>query len=279
MLKMLQAISSLIKDAIEIVEKARGYFDEKSKRQLAQSLHLVYIRLNDCLTIGEEIVSVLERFAQNPRQLLRSRKYEIWVEGVLLQRLLDRQVQNLDALGEALRDYSEIMKALDAELFVRLQQFVAFKGVGLHWVATLLEQGQIPFDALGLDDITHLARLSSFMLAKEGDTSTESNPIDEAVTNFLPWYDEVSVLSRRIDEGSLELKAVFNHEADSFDGAVKMEQLERLRAFLARNELRHHLEQGKAELRAIKAFIETTFSVRELMLDVGSEQLKQKPRW
>lgn len=279
MSESISAITSIIKDVIEIGGKIKGHFDAKKKRRLAQTLHLVYIRLNDSIATGEQIIDVLERFVLDPGQLCYSGKYEVSVDGIFLKGLVNRQVQNIKALYDSLGDYSEIIRALDAELYVLLEQFVAFKGVGLNWLAVHLSRGMIPFDTLDLDDVKHLAHFSSYMLDTEKEADKDIDPIKGAIENFLPWYNEVAIISRRLEDSSFEIDTLFNHEEQDFDKAVKVDQLNRLSDFLRRNDLRHHLDEAKKNMRVIKEFIETNFSTVDLMLDVGSEQLKKKPGW
>jgi len=61
----------------------------------------------------------------------------------------------------------KIVKVLDADLYLRLGQFVAYKGVGVFWIALLLERGKIPFDSLDIDDVKQLTKLSGFMLISD----------------------------------------------------------------------------------------------------------------
>jgi hypothetical protein len=63
---------------------------------------------------------------------------------------------------------------------------------------------------------------------------------------------------------------------EALDSPVNTEQMQRLNDFLARNDLQHHLTEAKENLQKIKTFIETNFSVVELMIDEGSDQLKKK---
>lgn len=279
MLKSIKAITSVVRDSMEIGGRIKSHFDERKKRKLAQTLHLVYLRLNDCIATGEQIIDVLDRFVRDPSQIGRSRKYFVCVDGPYLEKLLRKQEQHLESLGDSLDDYSEIIRALDAELYIELRQFVAFKGVGVGWLAVLLSRGMIPFDALDLDDVKRLAEFSDFMKASEQDVNRDIDPLEDAVVNFLPWYSEVGVISRRLDANSFEIDALFDHDEEDFDKAVDVAQLERLSDFLRRNDLREHLLESKENMKAIKEFLENNFSTVELMLDVGSEQLKKKTEW
>lgn len=282
MLKSLKTITSLILDTFTIGEKIKGHQDAKKKRHLAQTLHLVYIRLNDCITTGEQIIDVLEKYVSDPRQLSYGGTYELFVNGVHFDGLLSKQVENLMSLDDSLRDYSDIIRVLDADRYKRIQQFVAGKGVGVDWLAYHLSSKTIPFDSLDMEDVEHLAQFSDYMLAPKNDLSPKGQSFDEivdAVDAFLPWYNEVSDISRRIDKHSFELDKMFDHSTTDFDAAVDPSKLEALRTLLKQNDLRKHLDDARADMKAIKEFIETSFSTVDLMIDVGSEQLKKKSFW
>jgi hypothetical protein len=222
---------------------------------------------------------VLQSFAKDPGQFSFSGKHEIQGDGIYLESLLNRQSENLDALADCLHDYSEIIRVLEAGLYVDLQQFIAFKGVGVDWIAILLKRGNIPFDSLDLEDLEQLAARSRFMLEQESPPEGDEakDPL-ESMGDFLPWYDQVGAISQRMDANSVQLTALFEND-QNFDSPVNAENFQRLNDFLRRNDLRHHLTEARENLQKIKTFIETNFSVPELMIDVGSEQLKKKIRW
>ena len=69
MLKILKTITSIIKDSVEIFAKVKGHSDERKKRHLAQTLNLVYSRLNECIVTGEQIIDSLQRFLLDTRQV------------------------------------------------------------------------------------------------------------------------------------------------------------------------------------------------------------------
>ena len=174
-------------------------------------------------------------------------------------------------------DYSQIIKVLDTDLYLRVRQFVAYKGVGLFWVAILLERGKIPFDSLDIDDVKQLTNLSRFMLIsdeelqkRESDSLIDSLQYTEEA--FLPWYDRVSEIMKRLNENSFEIELLFNQE----EKTLNPDQLQRLRDFLRRNDLKQHLVDAKKDMTAIKDFIVTNFSVVDLMIDIGSDQLKKR---
>jgi hypothetical protein len=50
----------------------------------------------------------------------------------------------MHALADCLHDYSEIIRVLEASLYLDLQQFIAFKGVGIDWIAILLKRETFP---------------------------------------------------------------------------------------------------------------------------------------
>jgi hypothetical protein len=267
MLKALDTLTKIIERSIKILQTVEAFGGQRKRRKLAQTIHLIYSRLNECISTGEQIIDVLQSFARDPsRRRAYSGKHHIRGDGgIYLDRLLDRQSGNLDALADSLQDYSEIIRALDSDLYLDLQQFVAAKGVGIDWIAILLEQRQVPFDSLDLKDLEQLATRSRFMLGED----------PAAGGDFLQWYGQVSVIAERIDTNSIGLADLFQHDR-GIDSPVKTEQMQRLNDFLARNDLRHHLIEAKENLQKIKTFIETNFSVVELMIDVGSEQLKKK---
>jgi hypothetical protein len=74
---------------------------------------------------GEQIIDVLQSFARDPvRRRSHSNTNDIRGDGgIYLDVLIDRQSENLDALGDCLQDYSEIIRALDSDLYLDLQQF------------------------------------------------------------------------------------------------------------------------------------------------------------
>ena len=189
--------------------------------------------------------------------------------------LVGRQSDNLEALGSCLQDYSEIVRALDADVYLKLQQFIAFKGVGLDWIAILLRRGMIPFDGLNLEDIKRLARYSQYMLRENVDVE-DVDPISDMIDTFLLWYHEVGVISRRMDASAFELTALFDQ--GQLNDALKTEELQRLNDFLKRNDLVIHLDEAKRHLNQIRQFIQDNVSVADIMIDVGSEQLKMRTR-
>ena len=274
MLKALDTLTKVIERSIKALQTLEAYGGQRKRRKLAQTIHLTYLRLNDCISTGEQIVDVLQSFARNPNQFAYSGKHHIRGDGIYLDRLIGRQSENLDALADCLQDYSEIIRALDADLYLNLRQFIAFKGVGIDWIAVLLKRGEIPFDSLDLEDLEHLAALSSFMLVEEPPEEA-SDALEERIGNFLPWYGEVTAISRRMEANSIRLINLFEDD-QTFDSPVNTENFLRLNDFLRRNDLKQHLSEAKKNLEKIKTFVETNFSVVELMIDVGSEQLKKK---
>jgi hypothetical protein len=145
--------------------------------------------MNECITIGEQIIEVLKKFLSKPDRKLYSNKYVIEMDGVVLEELMTRQIENLRNLGDSLVDFSEIIKVVDAALYTRLEQFIAEKGVGLDWIASLLERNQITFDGLRIDDVEELSKLSDY---------------------FFQWYHHAGEISRRIEVNSLSV-AEFVH--------------------------------------------------------------------
>lgn len=220
---------------------------------------------------------MLQSFARDPSQFSYSGKHHIQGDGIYLDGLIDRQSENLDALADCLQDYSEIIRALDADLYLKLQQFIAFKGVGIDWIAVLLKRSEIPFDSLDLEDLEQLAARSRFML-EEGPPKEGIDSLAGSIGNFLPWYGQVTAISRRMGANSIQLTNLFDDD-QTFDSPVNAANFQRLNDFLRRNDLQHHLTEAKENLQKMKTFIETNFSLAELMIDVGSEQLKKKIRW
>ena len=277
MLKALDTLTKIIERSIKALQTLEAYGGQRKRRRLAQTIHLTYLRLNECISTGEQIIDVLQSFAKDPSQYSYSGRHHIQADGIYLDGLIDRQSENLDALADCLQNYSEIIRALDANLYLDLQQFVAFKGVGVDWIAILLKRGAIPFDSLGVEDLERLAVRSRFMLedvpVKEGEEALAEN-----LSDFLPWYGQVGEISRRMDANSIHLANLFD-DAQNINTFVNTENIQRLNDFLQRNDLKLHLTGAKENLQRIKAFIEANFSVVELMIDVGSEQLKKKIRW
>lgn len=280
MLKALDALTKIIERSIKALRTLEAYGDRRKKRKLAQTLHLTYVRLNDCISIGEQIVDVLESFAKDPSQYSYTGRHRIGGDGIYLDALTARQSENLDALADCLRDYSEIIRALDSKLYVDLQQFVAFKGVGVDWIGILLKHGKIPFDCLGLEDLEQLATRSRFMLGEEPPQqgAQDKDALLEGRWAFLPWYDQIAEISSRMDDNSIERVNLFEDD-QKLDSPTNAENLRRLNDLLRRDDPRQHLADAKDNLRKIKQFLETNFSVVELMIDVGSEQLKKKIDW
>jgi len=115
MLKALDTLTKIIERSIGLLEKLEAFGGQRKRKRLAQTLHLTYLRVNDCVTSGEQIIDVLQSFAKDPGgQFSFSGKHEIQSEGIYLEGLLKRQSARLDALADCLHDYSEIIRALDA---------------------------------------------------------------------------------------------------------------------------------------------------------------------
>jgi hypothetical protein len=277
MLKALDTLTKIIERSIKALQTLEAYGGQRKRRKLAQIIHLTYLRLNECISTGEQIIDVLQSFARDPSQYSYSGKHHIQGDGIYLDELIDRQSENLERLADSLQDYSEIIRALDADLYLNLRQFIAFKGVGIDWIAVLLKRGEIPFDSLDLEDLEQLAARSRFML-EEGPPKEGIETLAENIGDFLPWYGQVAAISRRMDASSIQLTSLFDDD-QTFDSPVKAENFQRLADFLRRNDLEHHLTEAKENLQEMKTFIETNFSLVELMIDVGSEQLKKNIRW
>jgi hypothetical protein len=184
MLKALDTLSKIIDRSIEIFQKVEAFGGRRRRRKLAQTIHLTYLRLNECLTTGEQIIDVLQSFADEPHYS-HSDKHHIQAGGIDLYSLIERQSESLDALADCVHDYSEIIRALDADIFLNLQQFIAFKGVGIDWIAILLKRGEIPFDSLDLSDLEKLATRSRFMLEQEPAEEGANEPAEGAGVFFL----------------------------------------------------------------------------------------------
>jgi len=279
MFQSLSALTSIITGSLDIFGKAKGWRREKKRQRLARALHLIYLRLNECLVTAEQIVEVLDAFVKNPTSVSYSGEYHINAAGVELDGLLRQQEQQLQNLADSVEDYSEILRALDAELYLKIKQFTAFKGVGVRWLGYLIRQGRVPFDSLDADDTIHLAQFSRYMLPSKEADAPDDNPLRRTFEEFLPWYNQVAEISRRLDANSFQLGSLFKSGEYDPKEPANLDQVEVLRQCLRRNDLRHHLDEAKLHLTTIKSFIEVNFSVVDLMLDVGSEQLRKKPDW
>lgn len=280
MWKTIAAAISLLKDGMAIAEKILAAADKKKRRQLAKLIHIIYIRTNECITTGEQIIEVLSKYITDCEQITIARRPMINVCGIILDDLIEHQIINLSNLSECISEYSEIIRVVDAELYERLGQFVAFKGIGIDWLAALLKGGEINFDGMGADDVAHLAYVAS-IIKNNGECKDSIQESSYVADNFFAWYGEVSVISTRMRSSSFDIKSIFKGENDigaPFSALVDREQLERLADLLRRNDLKLHLDQARKDASVLKGFIEANFSVVDLMLDVGDKQLKKKPR-
>jgi len=77
---------------------------------------------------------------------------------------------------------------------------------------------------------------------------------------------------KRLNENSFDIESLFSQE----DNAVNPVQLQKLRDFLGRNDLKQHLVEAKKDMTVTKDFIATNFSIVDLMIDVGSDQLRKR---
>ena len=130
---------------------------------------------------------------------------------------------------------------------------------------------------MNLADIKRLALLSQYMLFSEDEPDNGRDPIRDTITNFLPWYGSVSKISHRMDGASIEIDRLFDQTEPDFHRAPNLEQLVRLRKFLSSTDLRESIREASNDLTRIQDFIKENFSIVDIMLDVGAEQLKQRP--
>jgi hypothetical protein len=204
MLKSIETLISIIKDIKSLYESFRGNIEKNKRRRLAQTLNLIYFRLNDCIVTGEQILSVLDSFSNDPTQLMQSKEYEINVDGILLKDLIDKQRENLLALYDCLCDFSEIIRVIDAEMENKLHQFIEAKGVGLNWLAYELKDGFITFDGLKKEDVIQLVKYSPSTHEEDkfNEDVEQSVEIEEEISGFLPWYSEASEISTRLKNNS-----------------------------------------------------------------------------
>lgn len=229
MWQLIRSITSVTKDTLDIYDRFKTIADAKKRRRLAVTLYLIYFRLNECIATGTQIVDALEQLVTDRGCYYSDRRYRIVLNSITLEELLAAQVENLSRLHNCIAEYSEIIRALDSDLYLRLQQFVAFKGVGLNWMSTLLTRGIIPVDALSLEDIGRLAALSKYMLEDNTDANSAAGPLEATFKYFLPWYHEAGAISTRIQENSFELAGLFNNDEADFEKAINADQLQRLK--------------------------------------------------
>jgi len=287
MLSILAAAATTITTVlggIKIGETLKGFQDAKKKRHLGQLLNLVYLRLNECIVTGEQILATLQAVAANEAHLARSTEYLIGYDGIYLHELVSRQREQLLSLGDSIVHLSNIIQSIDASLYLQLRQFMAFKGVGLDWLAVLLERGLIPLDGLRYEDVQTLALKSEFMLPEDADTPAqgrETLPDILKQTNelFMPWYCDVGLIAHRIEERSITIDELVDSKEEDFSKALKAAGLDRLKALLGQNNLWNHLDEAKMGAGKLKDFIETNFSIVDLLLDVGSADLKKASEW
>jgi hypothetical protein len=97
MLKALDTLTKIIERSIKALQTLEAYGGQRKRRKLAQTLHLIYLRLNECISTGEQIIDVLQSFARDPSQYSYSGKHHIQGDGIYLDGLIDRQSENLDA--------------------------------------------------------------------------------------------------------------------------------------------------------------------------------------
>jgi hypothetical protein len=286
MLTLLAALGTTIAavlSALSIGEKAKNLSEGQSKRRLAQLLNLTYLRLNDCIVTGEQILALLQAFAEDKASLSFGKECFIQHDGAYLHDLVSRQREQLLSLADCIVNLSNVIQAVDANLYLQLRQFVAFKGVGLDWLAALFDRGMIPLDGLRYDEVEGLALKSEFMLP-EDETVPPANlgtaaDLASPTPTFFHWYDDVSVISNRMHGHSITIDELVEHHPEDFKNAVKAAGLDRLKSMLGQNNLWNHLDEAKTGAGRLKEFIEKNFSVVELLLDVGSEDLKKTSEW
>jgi len=94
MLKALDTLTKIIECSIKILQTVEAFGGQRKRRKLAQTIHLIYSRLNECISTGEQIIDVLQSFARDPsRRRAYSGKHHILGDGgIYLDRLLDLRV-------------------------------------------------------------------------------------------------------------------------------------------------------------------------------------------
>jgi len=87
------------------------------------------------------------------------------------------------------------------------------------------------------------------------------------------------VIANRIEERSITIDELVDNQEEDFSKALKAAGLDRLKALLGQNNLWNHLDEAKAGAGKLKDFIEQNFSIVDLLLDVGSGDLKKTSEW
>jgi hypothetical protein len=84
MLKALDTLTKIIERSTKVLQTLEAYGGHRKRRKLAQTIHLTYLRLNECISTGEHIIDVLQSFAKDPSQYSYSGRDHIQGDGIYL---------------------------------------------------------------------------------------------------------------------------------------------------------------------------------------------------
>ncbi|PKP81133.1 MAG: hypothetical protein CVT79_10705 [Alphaproteobacteria bacterium HGW-Alphaproteobacteria-18] len=286
MLETISAIGTILAKSLSAVKSGFDWNSSTRKKRLGNLINLIYIELAETICTAEQIVGGLNSFANGERNWRYDGEYGLIIEGVDIDDLIADQARNLVKLEKLIDEYSQLLKNIDVDAFLRLQQFCAFKGAGLTWLAVSLSRGRVPFSSLGQADLESLIELSGYMLFEENENAEHSrnfeSMIQDTMANWYPWYSTVGEIASRTRESEFHPLSLFSAKApaDSSDelGRFDETQIDHLKLVLKRCNFADHLQNARSALTKIREFIEDNFSIADIMIDEHAELLKRSKR-
>jgi hypothetical protein len=120
---------------------------QKDMRELGCQLLILYVRLNEIIVTGEEIIRGLERYVERTEADLAQGETSEWLlkwgSNFILPNLL-KQHSNIDRLNQALTDFHEELAIIDADAYLKLHYLLVAKRSAIDQLLEIVADGNMP---------------------------------------------------------------------------------------------------------------------------------------
>jgi hypothetical protein len=249
---MFELIKVLVEYLGKLINPAELSKLKKSKdiRELGCQLLILYVRLNEIIVTGEEIIRNLERYVERMEaDLARGETSEWlpkWGSNFVLPNLL-KQHSNIDKLNQLLTNFHRELVIIDADAYLKLQYLLVAKRSVIDQLLEIMAAGSMPLGGPTEEKIKEHLEDSSL------------------VRSFRPTRNERSEFADRI---GWELKREAISISEPWTNAVYRQIKEDLNSRKPREQLKHIY----AVATQLRGSLEAHFSITDILLDVGDKR-------
>lgn len=254
MLEVIKIIMEILAKNLDITHLS-SMRQQRQLNEVGSELFLLYIRLNETIVSGEEILSILETYLTRMEgHLLRGDDAYGLQAGKWLETTVAQQLLNLARLAKCIERLSREMQILDGETYRRLRPLVQRKTGILAIIIQALREDQLP--VLGFTD-QELLELTD----RAGGDDIEAQKA---------LHSQLRTIADRSSEMSIPLSHVWDEEV-----------YEKVRDYMTSYSPRKQLEELTELVDRFRSSLEETFTLKDVLIRIGDKRLgdHDMPYW